>query len=188
MAGADGDSPAAAAERLMARAARMRDLSPVLRTQAASLEKRISDAFRSETSPAGEKWPPLAASTLEARAAKLPGAKKRDRDFGDLSDKAKRIRANAVNAARRGSRSGIKMLVDSGRLRGGIAVLVEGTSLVFTGPLYLRTHVQGDPERNIPQRNPLPLEVVSGDPVLAQAANAELHKAVVRYINTGEAA
>lgn len=180
MAGADGDTPAAAAERLMARADRLRDLSAPLSVFAASCETRVSDAFRAETSPAGEKWPPLAESTLKARAAKLPGANRRGKTSGQLTRGAREKRLQG-----RLSPGAIKILIDTGRLRQGIAVrVVDGASLEFTGPLYMRTHVQGDPDRSIPKRNPLPLEVLPGGELkLVEDADRELRELLVAHID-----
>jgi phage gpG-like protein len=160
----------------MERAARMRDLGPVMRVQAASMETRISDAFRGERSPAGEEWPALAESTLEQRAAKLPGARRRSKRTGKLTKGAQAARSRATQPG------AIKKLIDTGRLRGSIRVRANRDSIEITGAAYLAVHVDGS--ENVPKRNPLPVERGSdGAFRLVPAADEEFRKAIVDHIN-----
>lgn len=121
---------------------------------AQALHANAMDAFRSETSPYGEKWAPLKESTLMLRAKGFHLA-------GPRISKTKKKRtlrqvARIVNNA--------KTLVDKGTLRKTIVPqsTPHRATLTVGGPAaqYAHVHQLGNPDNRIPNRqggNPAPI-------------------------------
>lgn len=169
------------------RARRMRDLSPPLRVVAAEIEERTDRAFRDSTSPYGEPWPALAPSTLLARAAKLPGARRRGKG-GKLTRGARGKRSSAIAAYNAGAGGIFKPLVDTGRMRGSVRVRVTGNELEFAAVGYMAPHITGgikNPARP-PKRNPTVFQrAASGELQAIPSILSMLLRAVSRYVATG---
>ena len=147
MAGADGTAGSAAAQNEL-RAQRCLNPTPFFRVQAEEWQTATADAFRDETSPAGEPWPPLAASTIEHRAAKLPGANRRTKS-GALTKGAR--------AKREHGRTGIgaiKMLVDTGHLKNATRYRADRDGIVVNTISYGPPHIDGDQHSIIAPRPP----------------------------------
>lgn len=171
---------------MQARAARMRDLSPVMRVVGEEIVKRTTQAFRAQQSPAGEAWPALAPSTLAQRAAKLPGAKRRSKKTGRLTPAARTRRAQAASTG-----AGITPLVDTGRLRnsaqqisqpyGPGANFIEWSVVGYGGP-----HMGGSASRRPPKRNFSVFEPGAGGWTLIPAVNDYLKAAFTNWVDTGK--
>lgn len=172
-----------AQRRMYERAQRMRDLSPALRVVAAEIETRTDDAFRDSRSPFGEIWPTLAPSTQAARAAKLPGARKRGKS-GQLTKGAKQKRAAGIAAYQFGSANTFKALVDTGRMRGSVRVRVRKNELEFASVGYMGPHITGG--KNLPKRNPTVFQrAASGQLEAIPSIMSLLLRTVSRYVRTG---
>ena len=96
---------------LQDRKRRLSDLTPAMRVIGEEIVKRTVESFRDRRSPAGAEWSPLAQSTLAARAAKLPGARRRGKGGGLTKG------AIAVREAGMANPRAIAPLIDTGRMR-----------------------------------------------------------------------
>lgn len=180
-----------AQRRMQERAARMKDLSPALRVVAADLEERTDRAFRDLKSPAGEIWPTLAPSTQLARAAKLPGAKRRSKKTGKLTKGALHKRAAGIAGYQFGGAETFKALVDTGRMRGSVRVRVKRHSLEFAAIGYMGPHITGSTKRpgRPPKRNPTVFErAASGQLEAIAPVMSLLMRSITFYVSAGERA
>ena len=170
-------------ERLGTKAERIRDLSPAMRVIGEEMVTRGHAAFRARESQTGEQWAALAASTLAAKAAKLPGASRRLKGHvspaerarlkglgltGDLlpgtslTKGAKAKRGQARKLAGLGLNTGMlnsmfPPLVDTGRLRASQRYRLMGKhGLKWSVVGYGAHHMAGT--RRVPARNFSPLE------------------------------
>lgn len=202
---------------LAARAARVRDLSPAMRVIGEEMVTRGHQAFRERQSQTGDEWAVLAASTMAARAAKLPGAKRRKKGHvtpaerarlkglglrGDLlpgtslTKGAKAKRGQARRLAGLGVSTGVlnsmfPPLVDTGRLRQSQRYqLIGKTGLRWSVVGYGGYHIGGAPRANIPARNFAPIERVGASDKFTLNAPMRAYAVAVlrRYIGQGVAA
>lgn len=188
MAGADGDTPAAAVERMRLRQQRLLDSSAVYRQLAVEFSQQTASAFRNERSPFGEDWLRLARSTVARRVAKLPGASSRSKKTGRLTKGARIKRAAAAAVYDQGG-GNIKPLVDSGRLRQSIAYTPTRDGIEITAVWYIRYHVTGSLKvRNRPpKRNPLVIQQTASGAgyALIPAAHTRFLRAFTGFVETG---
>lgn len=204
MAGADGNGIAVTGnglEAAMARAAEMgkrfANMSPALKVIGAEMVKRTDDAFEQSRSPAGEAFPPLAQSTLLARARKLKSARKRNKR-GELTKGALKTRAKIM------APGGAKPMIDTARARGSQHTEVSPHLLKWSAVGYLAPHITGGQRRGKtgmpPKRNVTVFEHGGGGLNLSIFAgtnagwrmNASMddfaRRTLVAYVQTGNAA
>lgn len=173
-----------AQRRMYERAQRMKDLSPALRVVAAEIEQRTDDAFRDSKSPYGETFPDLALSTQQARAAKMPGARKRGKG-GQLTKGARKKRAAAIAHYQAGMGNVFKPLIDTGRMRNSVRVRVSKNELEFGAVGYMGPHITGG--RHLPKRNPTVFQrAASGQLEAIPSVLSLLLRTVSRYVATGQ--
>lgn len=157
---------------------RMLNLQPVNQRFAAVLRKEIRAAFNQSRSPKGERFPPLKPSTIAGRKKSRGSAQA----AGPLTDLMAQLSASVARA-----QSGIKPLVDTGRLRRSIGVIAgpRGIRLFFIG--YLRPHIGGGgaDKRHPPKRNPLPYEKQGGQLRLIARLAQEYDRRVRAWVMTG---
>ena len=173
-----------AEKRMAERAKRIANLAPALRVVAAEIEKRTDDAFHRSQSPFGEIWPTLAPSTQAARAAKLPGARKRSKKTGKLTKGARQKRVEGIAAYQFGGANTFKPLVDTGRMRNSVRVLVRGNELEFSAVGYMGPHITGG--RKLPKRNPTVFQLAGGQFKPIPDVLSYLLRTVGRYVATGQ--
>lgn len=140
-------------------AARLRDLSPVLRVAGEELRTLSSDSFRRSREPGGAPWRPLAASTIARRRR---GSSKPLLDTGLL--------ANSITY--RATRSGVTL----------------GTSVPYAAPHQLGAQGAGRSRRvRIPARPFLPFDEAGQytDRGPAAAVMRRIERMVAAYITTG---
>lgn len=103
--------------------------------------------FDAERGPDGERWEPLAESTL--RSNMLTGVKRnKDGSRRSLTKRGGGTKAGAIRKL-----AGKQVLVESGDLRDTLRTQASATSLLFgTDRKYGATHQFGDDDRNIPAR------------------------------------
>jgi len=126
-----------ALDRLSARLANMR---PVMHRIAQTMDEGVRTHFTDERGPDGQKWAPLADSTLLAHMRRA--------SRGGILTRRGNTRAKAVKALAQK-----KILRDSGAL--GHELVKEVTSLsamLGSNKVYAATHQFGDAKRNIPAR------------------------------------
>lgn len=175
------DGGAALRKRLSDRIARTRDLRPALRVIGEEIVKRTSDAFAARSSPAGEAWAPLAPSTLAARAAKVPGARRRTKR-GKLTKAAKAKRLAAVTSA-----AAIVPLVDTGRMRASAAQyrVTDSSTLSWSVVGYGGPHIAGGKSGRPPKRNFSVFERGATGYRLIPSMRAYAVRVLSRYAATG---
>ncbi len=176
-----------AAARLLERAARTRDLSPVMRVVAAEIDRETDQAFRSSRSPFGEQFPRLAPSTVEARAAKLPGANRRGKKTGQLTKGARDKRATASAAYAAGQAKIFTPLIDTGRARGSAHATADANGVSWTAVGYLGPHIMGSksPPGRPPKRNVSVFQMQGGYLKPIPRIQSLLLSSVARYVSTG---
>lgn len=179
-----------AAERLLERAARARDLTPATQVVAAEIDKMTDDAFRHSRSPAGEVFPRLAPSTVAARAAKLPGANRRNKKTGQLTAGARGKRKGArdvYNAHIPGGPRLFTPLIDTGRARNSAHATGDATGVSWTGVGYLGPHITGSQTKpgRPPKRNVSVFHVSGGILSPLPKIEALFLSSIGRYIETG---
>lgn len=186
-------------EKLRAMAARLRDLSPVMRVIGERFVAETLDSFRQQASPDGTPWPALSGVTVYRRltrggkaAFKKRGGRQR-RSEGALTKRAGRML----------SPGGIAMLRDKGALAGGISSKPMPKSLRLSADrVYAATQQFGRPENKmfnnakghpapIPARPFMPVVSVGGKVVEMSGGRAALFwayakRAVKAYVLTGE--
>lgn len=159
---------------MQARSMRMRSLRKPLQVVAREIEKLTDDAFDRSMSPAGETFPSLAESTIEARARQSKAARKRD-EFGDLTPKAERIRAG-IRAP-----GGVKPMVNTGRARNSQHATVIGDDAIqWSAVGYLEPSITGG--KHIPKRNVSVFEKSGDGYVLIPALQQKLRGAIVTHV------
>ena len=176
-----------AAARLLERAARARDLAPVMRVVAAEIDRETDTAFRSSTSPFGEPFPRLAPSTAAARAAKLPGANRRSKKSGQLTAGARRKRTEAAASYAAGAPKIFTPLIDTGRARGSAHATADATGVSWTAVGYLGPHIMGSksPPGRPPKRNVSVFQMQGGVLRPIPRIQSLLLSGVARYVSTG---
>lgn len=202
--------------RLAAMQARLLDLTPPLRVVAAELEKRTDDALDRSMSPAGEAFPPLATSTVIARARKQKSFSRKGKGSNRLTRGARAKRATAIlfnmGAGPLGGTPFARALIDTGRLRKSQRARVVGQHVEWSAVGYLGPHITGgtgvagatgsrntlvrqvlsqfkDFQRTAgrpPKRNPTVFELRAGDWHLNESMARYTHRVVHHYVMTGE--
>ncbi len=120
--------------------ARLSDMAPVMHRVAQVMEEGTRKHFEEERGPDGQKWKPLADSTLLAYMRRASP--------GGLLTKRGNTRAKAVKALAQK-----KILVDHGRLSHELGREVSSMLAMLTSVQpYAATHQFGDDKRNIPAR------------------------------------
>lgn len=120
--------------------ARLSDMTPVMHRVAQVMEEGTRKHFEEERGPDGQKWKPLADSTLLAYMRRASP--------GGLLTKRGNTRAKAVKALAQK-----KILRDSGNLGHLLNKEVSSMSAMLTSVQpYAATHQFGDDKRNIPAR------------------------------------
>lgn len=158
--------------RMRLRSSAVRDLTPALKVMAAQIEKTTDDAFMSGRSPAGEKWPPLAPSTLAARARALAGARRRTKS-GKLTGGAQKLRAKIIGNS--------KPLINTGRLRNSQhARVTNGTTIEWSEVWYGGPHVTGGRGDRPPKRNMSVFELSPGKAFALVPAIEALYREAIR--------
>lgn len=126
-----------ALDKLAARAANM---APVMYRIAQAMDEGTRQHFADERGPDGQKWKPLADSTLLAHMRRASP--------GGILTKRGNTRAKAVKALAQK-----KILLDHGRLSHELGREVSSMSAMLTSVQpYAGTHQFGDDKRNIPAR------------------------------------
>lgn len=157
------DSLRRATENAKLRAQHMRDLTPLMRSQALKWQRATERAFQQSRSPAGDQWPPLAPSTI---ASRIKTQDKRER----------------------GRRTGYKPLIKGGTLNITLRYIPESATIKVSAVPYLAPHVTGSYKRVIgrpPKRNPLVYERVGGKPALAPDFAKRFRDAFIKYVEDG---
>jgi len=159
---ADGTSPRDAADRMLLRAKHMQDLTPLMRSQATKWQRATERAFQQQRSPAGEKWPTLAPSTIAQR----------------IGSQDKR---------HRGRRSGFKALIKTGRLNTTLKYIPESATIKVSAVDYLGPHVTGSKKKigRPPKRNPLVYDRVDGKLVLVEPYGSAFRAAFIKWVEEG---
>ena len=140
----------AVAARLAAQAERARNLEKPLKVAAERLNTLIGDAFRESGSPAGERWPSLAPSTLIKRALSRGGKRKRLRRNKSTGYSVGVDLGLNAKAAR--NISNVKPLLDTTDGRKSINVRASGNVITIrAGQKYMAYHLGGDRKRNPPR-------------------------------------
>lgn len=177
-----------AAQRLMDRAARARDLTAPLQVVAAEIDRETDAAFRASRSPAGEVFPRLAPSTVRARAAKLPGASRRSKKTGGLTAGARGKRKGARDVYAANPPGGPKLftpLIDTGRARGSAHATADASGISWTAVKYLEPHIAGGKRGLIPKRNVSVFEIRGGIARPIPKIHSLLLRTVATYVSTG---
>ncbi len=160
----------AAIDRLKARRERMGNLQRAMDGLAATFQAETALAFVQRRSPAGQPWPPLAASTIAARAGKTGrGGLLRSRSSGRFT-----------SAASMQPLVRTRLLIDSIKYSangGGIAVKF--------GAFYMQIHQSGASNGRPPKRNMLVIERVGGRPVLYPDADKRFRAVVNAFVLSG---
>ena len=121
-------------------AARVSDMAPVMHRITQIMEEGTRTHFEEERGPDGQKWKPLADSTLLAHM--------RRSSPGGLLTKRGNTRAKAVKALAQK-----KILLDHGRLSHELGREASSMSAMLTSVQpYAATHQFGDDKRSIPAR------------------------------------
>lgn len=169
----DGGFPAnsagAAAFRLEERAKRLQSLLPLHQATAKKWQAATDKAFATETSPAGEKWPPLAQSTLAQRVAAFQGAR--------------------VGRGAGGRFTRHRMLDKTGAMKRTTKYVPTATSIQLATVPYMAPHVTGDRKRTPPQppkRNPLVLTSAGSKARIVDPFGSEYRADFIRFVETGE--
>lgn len=174
---APADGGVAAAKRMLDRAARLKNLAPVLKVFAEEIHRATDDAFDQSRNVLGQPFPKLASSTLNARGSKVRGGKRKT--------KGGRLTPGALNARLKASGSH-KPLIDTGRARNSQRAQVKGNSIRWSAVGYLEPHMRG---KKLPKRNPTVFAVPSsGKPALHVPFARRLSSLVTRYVDTGKVA
>lgn len=119
---------------------RLSDMSPVMNRVAQVMEEGTRKHFEEERGPDGQKWKPLADSTLLAYMRRASP--------GGLLTKRGNTRAKAIKALAQK-----KILRDSGDLSHLLGRQVTASSAQLSSNMkYAATHQFGDDKRNIPAR------------------------------------
>lgn len=122
-------------------AARVSDMAPVMHRITQIMEEGTRTHFEEERGPDGQKWKPLADSTLLAHMRRAAGK-------DGILTKRGNTRAKAVKALAQK-----KILLDHGRLSNDLGREFSSMSAMLTSVQpYAATHQFGDDKRNIPAR------------------------------------
>ncbi len=195
--------------RLDAMKARMRDQTPAMKVIGEEVVLRTVNAFRAQQSPAGDDWADLADSTIQARAAKLPGASRRSKGVtthqkgklrglgvsddiigrtGRLTAGARKKRATAILGHALGA-GGITPLIDTGRLRASAGRYKAGPkSVTWSVVGYGGYHMTGSLKRpgRPPKRNFAVFERTAGGKWTAiPAMDRFARETISRFVLTG---
>ncbi len=121
--------------------ARVSDMAPVMHRITQIMEEGTRTHFEEERGPDGQKWKPLADSTLLAYMRRAAGK-------DGILTKRGNTRAKAVKALAQK-----KILLDHGRLSHDLGREFSSMSAMLTSVQpYAATHQFGDDKRNIPAR------------------------------------
>lgn len=164
-----------AAKRMQERAARTRDLRPILKIVGEEFVTATKINIDRSRSLEGEAFAPLADSTRDARARR-----------GNKARRGKRLTAAQKRKRTRAFFGKMVPLRDTSRLYNSLNVRVRPASLVYSAVQYLFIHASGTGD--IPKRNPTVFAVSGAGRVtgLKPSAAARFRTAVARYIATGE--
>lgn len=189
--------------------ARFNDLEPALKVAAEDLSLLVSNAFRSDTSPSGEKWPELSPATVELRKRKGGGNIRALRgDTGQLLAqqfaRAEKDQVVIGNMARSKKGFAYALAQQFGAVRNGV-YKANGYQRrdVFSGPLRpgrsrnvmgfaQRTHSKGQPFSVVTPRRafmPFDLDGAQVVPMMTGAAKRffdGLAETIGKYVTTGE--
>lgn len=180
MAGAVTATGLAEAQRRLAdRAARIRDMSAVMKVIGQDLVTETDNSFARQQSPAGEAWPGLAQSTKMGRVGRLKAANKRTK-AGALTAGASRLRASLLGVG------GMTPLVDTGRMRNSVRVRPARRAVQWSAVGYMAPHMTGGKEGRPPKRNPSPFEFVGGRWRLVPRLSKKYAEMIVRWIERGQ--
>ena len=183
--GADGGGGAReAAQRMRDRAKRMRDHSPALKVFGQAIDKLTSDGFRGQKELDGERFAPLAPSTIEARIRAKGGSKRTGR--GTLTKGASKKRA-AMSAP-----GGMQILQITGLQKNSARTTVTAKNTATWSAIgRLLPHMTGSasPEGRPPKRNPTVFDVGrDGKAKLKPRVAKMLREYLTNYIETGKVA
>ena len=121
--------------------ARLSDMAPVMHRVVEVMEEGTRKHFEEERGPDGQKWKPLADSTLLAYMRRAAGK-------GGILTKRGNTRAKAMRALTQK-----KILLEHGRLSHDLGREATSMSAMLTSVQpYAATHQFGDDKRNIPAR------------------------------------
>lgn len=165
---------------------RFRNLLPVLKPAATQIEELMHESFRTESSPDGIPWKPLAQSTIDARARMGKMAKRRTKK-GELTKGAKRIREE------RKAPGAMKILWINGRLENSLFARAEATKIWFGGNVkYFGPNQAGSQKKegHPPSRPMAPVELVNGHWKLMNRGRAKevmdsIKLSIQRYVSNG---
>jgi phage gpG-like protein len=168
MPGADGSyTPGEAAAKMAARIRNITNLKPLMDAQAKLFQSATDAAFKAQRSPAGESWPKLAQSTLDARKRAAKGGKSRD-TLG-------RFTGNAA-------------LYRTGTMRRTTKYVGDVSTVRLQTVDYMTPHQVGNAQGRPPKRNPLVYERAGGQLVLAPQFARQFRDAFIAYVETGKVA
>jgi hypothetical protein len=163
---------------LKAKAARLQDLSPALKTFGRWVERNVDDCFDQSVDWDGKPFQPLAPSTIEQRIGNLAAANKRTKS-GELTKGARELREKLQ------APGGIKPLVDTARARNSQHSDTTADTWIWTAVGYLGYHMAGN--ERLPVRNPSPFVINSNSRgwKLHPRAQSKLDKIISAYVNRG---
>jgi len=163
-------------QKLKAKSARLKDMTPAFKAFGSFLEKGTDDCFQNSADWDGNAFDDLAVSTIDARIAKAGGFK---RTKSGKFTKGARKKQAAMAAT-----GGIKILVDTARARNSQHTEASKDSLKWSAIGYIGPHITGSETvvGRPPKRNVSPFEKVGGAWKLNIKANAELNRLVVKHI------
>lgn len=162
----------------------VQDMTKAYKLFGADLVKKTDDGFQSSVGFDGEAWEPLAASTIDARIARVGGFKR--------TKKGKFTKGALKKQAKMSAAGGIKPLVDTARARNSQHVQVSRDGLEWSAVGYLGTHMAGTDKagrgRNItiPKRNPTGFELVGGQWVLRDSAKKLMQRRIFQHLGLSE--
>lgn len=189
--------------------ARFNNLEPALKVAAEDLSLLVSNSFRSDASPSGEKWPELSPVTVELRKRKGDGNIRALRgDTGQLLAqqfvRAEKDQIVVGNMARSKKGFAYALAQQFGAVRNGTYKQnAYQRRDVFSGPLRpgrsrnvmgfaQRTHSKGQPFQVVtPRRAFMPFDLSGSQVVPMMAGSAKrffdgLSEMIGKYVTTGE--
>lgn len=144
-----------AVSKIDAVAARLLDLTPVMRVVGEMMVAEAQSSFRSQSSPDGKPWPALSGVTVYRRIARKGGR-------AGVSYSNRRVFKRGGGLTARASKAlapgGIAMLRDRGRLFGSLSSKASPRSLKFGADVvYARAQHEGNPDNKMFGKRPAPI-------------------------------
>lgn len=150
-------------------AQRCQNLTPAMNAIGHELTENIRLGFKSATSPYGQRWQPLAQSTILGRLGK---------------NKSNFLKSGKISArGQREAMAGFVPLSDTGQLRNSISHQADATGVtVGTNLIYAATHQFGrmGPRGRIPARPFMPIR--NGQADLPPAWQADIINLIARHV------